>query len=195
MLRDSHNGLSLHSPAFVQRFSPQEVASSRSSSEDASKASGSGLSRTVRYRSPTPLAPTPSYATAASQCSPTIGKKGAKKKKAKKLRREKSVTPESACGSSQDRARADPWPVDRSRSPPGTRPRSRATARESSPKRRTVGRRRCPAPSPESRTPSPIRVLQVVRDRPDRSPDRGHRGREVPPYMENKVPTKAGESS
>ena len=55
VLRDSLNGLSLHSPPFVQRFSPQEVASSRSSSEDASKASGSGLSRTcLLYTSPSP---------------------------------------------------------------------------------------------------------------------------------------------
>ena len=99
LIRDSLNGLSLHPPPFVLQSMPLEVGPShhiQSSYEEATHMSSS-VQRTVRYRSLTsPVAQTPKYATAASQCSPPISKKD-KKKKAKKQRRQKSMTPDSTC--------------------------------------------------------------------------------------------------
>ena len=98
------------------------------------------------------------------------------------------MTPDSTCGPSQDRGREDPWPIHRSRSPRRSSSRSRADGRQSSPKRKVVERRRCPAPSPESRSPSPPRVIQVVRERRNSSPDRGPPRREISPRWRIRTP-------
>ena len=176
LIRDSLNGLSVRPSPMVLNSMPLEVGLSYqtpSSHEEATHVSSSVQERTVRYRSPTsPVAQAPKYATAASQCSPPISKKDAKKKKkAKKQKREKSMTPDSTCGPSKNCGRSDPWPIHRSRSPPRASPRSRAAGRQSSPKRIFVERRRSPAPSPESRSPTPPRVIQVTRERRKSSPE------------------------
>ena len=168
LIRDSLNGLSVRPSPMVLNSMPLEVGlynQTPSSHEEATHVSSSEQERTVRYRSPTPVAQAPKYATAASQCSPPISRKDAKKKKAKKQKREKSMTPDSTCGSSKNYGRNDPWPIHRSRSPPRASHRSQAAGRQSSPKRKVVERRRSPAPSPESRTPTPPRVIQVPRER------------------------------
>merc|ERR1711940_417121 len=191
LIRDSLNGFSCRpSPLVMQPIQsmPLEVGTSYLCHDDVSS---TVQERTVRYRSQTPPAQIPRKTTAASQRSPV--RKGAKKKKAKKQRRQKSMTPDSTWDSSRDRDEDyDPRQFRRSRSPPREGHRSRDTpGGKSHPKRKGAGRARSPAPSPESRTPSPPRVTQATRERKKSFSKRGSPGRVSPPTRRVRTPSRS----